>query len=89
METIQVRELNQNTSAVVARVSEGEIIEVTVHGRPAIRLVPLTPSPLDDLIRNGRIIPAMDHSPFPMPRGEIDTVVDSTTIISELREESL
>jgi prevent-host-death family protein len=42
METIGLRELNQNPSRAVARVRAGESIIVTDHGRPVLRLVPET-----------------------------------------------
>ncbi|GAA0940870.1 type II toxin-antitoxin system Phd/YefM family antitoxin [Kribbella koreensis] len=40
METIGLRELNQNPSKAVARVRAGETIVVTDRGRPVLRLVP-------------------------------------------------
>jgi prevent-host-death family protein len=89
VERIPVRELNQHTSAVLSRVQHGETLEVTVNGHAVALLVPVESSPLDNLIRQGRVVPATDHTPFPMPRGEIDTVTDSTTIVSDLREERL
>lgn len=35
-----VRELRNNTSALIRRVQDGEQVVVTVNGRPAISLVP-------------------------------------------------
>lgn len=40
METIGLRELNQNLSKAVARVRAGESILVTDRGRPILRIVP-------------------------------------------------
>jgi len=40
METIGLRELNQNPSKAVARVRAGESILVTDRGRPILRMVP-------------------------------------------------
>ncbi len=40
METIGLRELNQNPSKAVARVRAGSSIIVTDHGRPVIRMIP-------------------------------------------------
>lgn len=40
METIGLRELNQNPSKAVARVRAGESIVVTDRGRPILRMVP-------------------------------------------------
>lgn len=42
MNTVGLRELKQNPSEVVARAEHGEVITITVQGRPAARLVPLT-----------------------------------------------
>ncbi|MDH6180280.1 prevent-host-death family protein [Microbacteriaceae bacterium SG_E_30_P1] len=41
MDTVGLRELKQNPSAVVARAERGETITITVQGRPAARLVPI------------------------------------------------
>ena len=40
METIGLRELNQNPSRAVARVRAGESLLVTDRGRPVLRMVP-------------------------------------------------
>jgi len=40
METIGLRELNQNPSRAVARVRAGESIQVTDRGRPILRMIP-------------------------------------------------
>ena len=46
MATVGVRELKEQTSKILRRVrEEGEIIEITYHGQPIARLVPITPSP--------------------------------------------
>ena len=41
MQTIGLRELKQNPSAIVARVEHGESLTITVQGRPAAQLIPL------------------------------------------------
>jgi prevent-host-death family protein len=91
MDSIPVRELNQHTSAVLARVAGGESLEITVSGRPAARLVPIddAESGLADLVRRGRLIPASDPAPPALPPGDPDLSIDSTEIISDLREERL
>jgi prevent-host-death family protein len=56
---IPVRELRNHTADVVARVQAGEIIHVTVHGRPALELRPIEDDPtawLDELLAS----PAVD-----------------------------
>jgi len=45
MESIGLRELRQDASAVVRRVEAGESLQVTVSGRPVARLVPAPLSP--------------------------------------------
>ena len=42
MTSVGLRELGQNPSEVVARAERGETIVITVQGRPAAQLVPLT-----------------------------------------------
>src|SRR6266568_685843 len=55
MEAVGIRELKQNASAVIRRVMAGETIEVTEHGRPVARIVPLrAASTLDQLVAEGR-----------------------------------
>ncbi|MEV6287315.1 type II toxin-antitoxin system prevent-host-death family antitoxin [Kribbella sp. NPDC051770] len=91
MDSIPVRELNQHTSAVLARVANGESVEITVSGRPAARLVPIdhATSTRSELIRRGRLIPSTISAPVVMPPGEPDLSTDSTDIVSDLREERL
>ncbi|MDQ2737567.1 MAG: type II toxin-antitoxin system prevent-host-death family antitoxin [Actinomycetota bacterium] len=43
METVGLRELRQDASALVRRVEGGEEIEITVSGRLAARIVPAAP----------------------------------------------
>lgn len=52
--TVGIRELRQQTSALLKRVVAGEVIEVTDHGHPIARLVPLRPGVLDQLVLEGR-----------------------------------
>ncbi|MGY4772599.1 type II toxin-antitoxin system Phd/YefM family antitoxin [Kribbella sp. CWNU-51] len=91
MDSIPVRELNQHTSAVLARVAGGETLEITVSGRPAARLVPIDDSEhgIADLVRRGRLTPASDPTPPALPPGELDLSIDSAEVISALREERL
>ncbi len=45
MTTVGIRELKQNTSRILRRVREGgETIEITYHGEPIARLVPISPA---------------------------------------------
>ncbi|MBA3779410.1 MAG: type II toxin-antitoxin system prevent-host-death family antitoxin [Chloroflexi bacterium] len=58
MNRIGLRELRQNASAYVKRAERGEIIEVTLRGRPVARLMPRGSSSVRDrLIEEGRLRP--------------------------------
>jgi prevent-host-death family protein len=81
METIGLRELNQNPSKAVARVRAGESIIVTDRGRPVLRMVPETehPDTLARMISSGQVRPPTergmpDLSPELAP--EIDSLSD-------------
>ena len=54
-----MRELNQQTSRVLARVRAGESLEITDHGEAVAQLIPVQPgtSVLDRLVREGRATP--------------------------------
>lgn len=55
-EQVGVRDLKASLSAYLRRVSEGESVVVTDHGRPVARLVPPdVPERLSQLIREGRL----------------------------------
>jgi prevent-host-death family protein len=48
--SVGIRELRQQASAILKRVVAGEAIVVTEHGHPIARIVPLRPSPLEQLM---------------------------------------
>ena len=52
--TVGIRELRQQASRVLKRVVAGEVVEVTEHGHPIARIVPLRPSVLEQLTAEGR-----------------------------------
>lgn len=60
MERIGVRELRQHASRYLARVREGETIEVTSRGQPIARLAPIVPDEglLERLVAEGKVRPA-------------------------------
>jgi prevent-host-death family protein len=71
---VGIRELRQQASAVLKRVAGGEVIEVTDHGHPIARIVPLRPSALDQLALEGRateatgdLLDLMDELGLPLP----------------------
>ena len=81
METIGLRELNQNPSRAVARVRAGESLLVTDRGRPILRMVPEVQSPgvLSRLVADGTATaPAETGMPDLIPdlAPEVDSVTD-------------
>jgi prevent-host-death family protein len=81
METIGLRELNQNPSRAVARVRAGESLLVTDRGRPILRMVPEVQSPgvLSRLVADGTATaPAETGMPDLIPDlvPEVDSVTD-------------
>jgi prevent-host-death family protein len=75
MRRIGVRELQQHASRWVRRVGAGESFEVTDHGRPVARLVPISEEEtgLAALERAGRLSRGhrrmLDVEPAPRPPG--------------------
>lgn len=49
-----IRELRQQASGLLKRVVGGETIEITDHGHPIARIVPLRPGVMDQLVLEGR-----------------------------------
>lgn len=62
MTRIGVRELRQNASIYLARVQNGEVIEVTVRGKSVARIVPVVEPAWDRLMAEGHIRPPADHA---------------------------
>ena len=59
MAKIGVRELRQNASVYLARVQEGEVIEVSVRGKSVARIVPALDHLWERLLSEGRIRPPL------------------------------
>jgi len=58
MKAIGVRELRQRASEFLKQVEGGRTIEVTAHGRPVARLVPIrAANRRQQLVERGRITP--------------------------------
>lgn len=89
MESIGVRELNQNTSQVLARVSGGESIEITDRGHPIARLVPVGDdrSSLANLIAAGRAVAPTSTGRVPLPPKLGDDNVDVAATLASMRDE--
>lgn len=75
MASVGIRELRDNVSSLVKRAAAGEIIEVTDHGHPVARLVPVRrASPLAQMLADGKATPAeidlLDYEAEPRQPGE-------------------
>lgn len=73
MTEVSVRELNQNTAGVLARVKRGEQTEITEPGVVVARLFPARENPLAEMISAGRLHPATLGGPAPRPSGPVRT----------------
>lgn len=58
MAEIGIRSLKQNASAVVADVAAGEVVTITLRGRPVARMTAIASSRLEELVSSGRARPA-------------------------------
>jgi prevent-host-death family protein len=91
METVTVSELNQQTARVLDRIKAGEMLEISEYGKPIARLVPVMPmtgsSLLDQLVAQGRAIPASAPGPIPAtpPRGEAEDGTSLTDVLAQMR----
>ncbi|HZE39991.1 MAG TPA: hypothetical protein VE172_14390 [Stackebrandtia sp.] len=90
-ETVTVTELNQQTSALIRRIKDGEVLSITERGHIVAFLTPPPPSvtgnpQIDRLIAEGRLVPqavpgtVLDLLPMPMDNDQgfslADAVID-------------
>jgi prevent-host-death family protein len=87
MAEIPVRVLNQETAKVLARVKQGEEIDITERGAVIARLVPAKPSPVARLLETGKLRLPRSTGPMPHPRGEIRTDRQAGELLEDLRDE--
>jgi prevent-host-death family protein len=87
MEQVPVRELNQDTAGVLARVERGETVEITRHGKVIGRIVPAALGELDDWVAAGRVVPATVPRPIPMPAQSAPSGADAGRLLRELRDD--
>ena len=81
-----MRELNQNTAGVLARVKRGEQLDITQRGAVVARLVPVQGNPLSEMISTGRLHPATLSGPAPRPSGPVNTGHEAGQLLRELRD---
>ena len=80
---VGVRELRQNLSRYLRRVTAGERFEVTEHNLPVAILAPLpgSDSALERLIASGQVVPARldlaELGPPPPPRAGVMTLSEA------------
>ena len=70
-----IRELNQRTAEVIARVESGERAEVTRNGSRVASIDPADPSPLGALLESGELRPARGR--LPTSSGVVETTPDA------------
>ena len=87
MTKVPVRELNQDTAGVLARVKRGEEVEITERGTVVARLVPARPSPVSALIAGGKLRPPTVTSRIPRPKGPIRTEGEAGELLQGMRDE--
>lgn len=87
MEQVPIRELNQDTAGVLARVEAGESVEITNRGNPIARIIPIVSGEMDDLVAEGWAIPPTLPRPFPPLTGEVDTTNAASNTLIAMREE--
>jgi prevent-host-death family protein len=87
MSDVPVRELNQNTAGVLARVKRGEQIDITERGAVVARLIPAQDHPLAELINSGKLHPATLAGPAPRPSGPVNTEHEAGELLRALRDD--
>ncbi|MDT7583427.1 MAG: hypothetical protein QOE32_977 [Pseudonocardiales bacterium] len=87
MSDVPVRELNQNTAGVLARVKRGEQIDITERGAVVARLIPAQDHPLADMINSGKLHPATLDGPAPRPSGPVNTEDEAGELLRTLRDD--
>lgn len=87
MAEVPIRELNQETAKVLARVKRGEEVDITERGVVVARLVPAEPSPIGRLLATGNLRPPRATGPLPHPKGDVRTTQQSGELLEHLRDE--
>jgi prevent-host-death family protein len=92
MDSIGVRELRQHASRYLARIKQGETLEITERGTPVAKLAPVQGMSFrDQLIASGELIPAerTDRENMPKPTPLEPGERPPSEILQEQREERL
>ena len=84
-----VRELRQSASKILDQVKDGVVFEITEHGIPVARLVPITKSLYEEYVAAGLIIPAENPiTRFEVPTYKLKGKKTSTELLMEIRAEA-
>lgn len=84
MATIPHRELRNQSSKILERVKNGEVIDVTNNGEVTATLIPPSASPFERLLQSGSVRPATGIVDFRfLPRVKLD--MDTAEILADLR----
>jgi len=87
MREIGARELKQKLSETLRAVEHGELVHVTLRGRPLADIVPTGAPASDDRLRqlivNGRVVPAAQNRPARAPRLGESTRLPSELVLAE------
>lgn len=83
---IGIRELREDLSRAIRRVRKGQVLEVTDHGLPVARIVPIVPiaGAMGELIAEGKIRPPQSSAPL-LPPLDLPSRVSSEEAIDLLR----
>ena len=85
---VGVRELRQEASAILRRVKAGELIEITEHGTPVARLIPIQVSQYEAMVEAGLIIPAIKSNKGISPnRIKITSGPSASEVLAAMRAE--
>jgi prevent-host-death family protein len=91
-ERVGVRELRQNLSVHLRRVTDGAVLEVTDRGRPVAMLAPLpeAATPLQRLILEGRVVQVATRNLADLgPPLKIALRIPLSKVLEELREDRI
>ncbi|HUX65729.1 MAG TPA: type II toxin-antitoxin system prevent-host-death family antitoxin [archaeon] len=85
---VGVRELRQNASGVLRDVKAGVSVEITEHGRPIARIIPIAASSWENLFAAGLALPSPIEDWRPAKkRIKIQGGKTSTQILTQMRAE--
>lgn len=86
---IPVRELNQHTSAILARVAQGQAVTITRDGRPIARLIPIPhgSSYLNRAVATGMALAPTAEGPLPTPPRNAHPERDVAALLVSDREQ--